>query len=82
MGGHVDSVVQSARIGSAETPSARSAEWRLRQERIQRAFYVWDMAKTLHDVPTQLTARKVIDDVLAHHEPRIEDLEKLEHYIV
>jgi hypothetical protein len=40
------------------------------------------VAKTLQDIPTQLTARKVIDDVLAHREPRIEDLEKLEHYVV
>jgi hypothetical protein len=33
-------------------------------------------------IPTQLTARKVSDDVLAHREPRIDDLEKLEHYVV
>jgi hypothetical protein len=40
------------------------------------------VAKALCDVSTQLTARKVIDDVLAHREPRIEDLEKLQHYVV
>jgi hypothetical protein len=39
-------------------------------------------ALALQDIPTQLTARKVIDDVLAHREPRIEDLEKLQHYVV
>jgi hypothetical protein len=68
------------------TPSARASPARASRAAPARAdtarLLRLDVAKTLQDIPTQLTARKVIDDVLAHREPRIEDLEKLQHYVV